>query len=327
MKSLTRELTSLQAEMYARHAGFRRHASSRAAIASGIRKFLAEAKRTGHVEVLFEGERIRAALLLARIPAFFGGKKLRPSGRLLALGGDRVAQRWLRTKLLERRAFFNEDTLLQLDGELRSLLPTLARCGVHVHSLILSGDPGASLRALERHYRELDWESTIDFRVERIRTTAQAAAILRIIREEFTRNPQFGSFLATPIYLKRERARLLEECRQPYGKYTTYVILDRTNRVRGAFGFERRPRASRVGQTNAGVFLDFGRDIQGRGLARRAYATMFRRMIELGIRVYIGGTAQKPVLKLSRLMGRPRFEYAMSGGRPYFPLRYFRYPK
>jgi hypothetical protein len=65
--------------------------------------------------------------------------------------------------------------------------------------------------------------------------------------------------------------------------------------------------------------------IQGHGLLKLMYAVLLKRLIELDVRVMNGGTAQKPVLKLSKTMKRPLFTYLLKNGRAYFRPGYFGY--
>ncbi len=326
-RALARELARLRATMFTAYPFWRNNAESRGEIARDVAKTLRAAMRVPPrdraIELLWEGSRLRAAVVLAHMPPFYSRRSRRTCGLVLAMPDDLAALRWTRAALRRQRALLRRHAFVQIDGRLTSLLPEFARSGAHVHAAILVGDPRASLRALRQKYGKRGWEAFPDLRMEPIRKLAHAREGAEIVRREFTRNPQFGAFVSHPDNVRRDYLMLRAEVRA--AKPTHYVILDRDDRVRGFFGFDMRKR-SFFGRKTSGVEFAFDRSIQGLGLAPIAYATMFEEMIRRGIRVYLGGTAQPPVLKLARLMKRELFGYAIEGEAPYFSRRYFRYP-
>lgn len=322
--TLANELTVLQAKLLARHRLCRDNAMARGAIARETRETLALARRDGAIELLRGPRgRLRAALILAYAPAFYAPRIRRTKALIVALPEDRAALAWVRLALRRHRELLSRDALIQLDGKLSALLPTLEQLGSTIHANILAGDPWTGLRALRHRYGALDWDQVPGLRVEKLRTLAQVRACVALVKSEFGRNPRFGAFVASPENLARNRRKLLGSLRT--GLPATFVILDGRDRVKGYFGHDFRPR-SRFGRPTAGVELCFDRSIQGRGLSAYAYATLLESMIARGARLYLGGTSQPPVLKLARLMQRDLLAYALDSERPFFPRRYFRYP-
>lgn len=316
-------LAEIQEKMLRRNRYCSINAESRLEARCRIRSLLRLARKRGAIEILWRGSKPRAAVILAYATPYYSNRTLRTQGQILVDSGDRVAMAWVKKTLLKHEPLIRKRAFIQLHPSLGALLPVFESCHAYLHAIILAGDPRVSLKTLERRYGALDWSNVRGLHLETLKTREQLKQMLGIIRREFNRNPQFGSFVGSRDNLQRAYRKFLVELKRR--RPTTYVILDANRKVQGYFAFDPR-RRSFLGRKTCGVELAFDQKIQGRGLAPFAYATMFREMIRRNCRVYLGGTSQPPILRLSRLMRRELVGYALEGQKPYFPRRYFQFP-
>jgi predicted N-acetyltransferase YhbS len=318
-KALGRALGDLTLAQRARCWPLADEAKLRAGLRKSHTDFLKSARKRGLVEVMGGRARPRAAYLIVYEPPFFGGPRT-PVARIYARPGDAVARRWLLRTIAAHAAWFAEPGFfLGVPGCHRALLPALVRLGLGVETVIPCGDVDRSLARLKRRYGDLAWPEASGIALRPLRTKADIAALVRITRQEFGRNPQYGREMASPRFLAFAEKLWRKAIRANAG---TEWVLVRRGKVVGHFGFHHQARGP-FGRPFAGVGLTFDRVAQGKGLAKHAYWTMLTRMRELGVEDYQGGTAQGPVLKLARLMGRRPIAYLLRPEPAAFPLSHF----
>jgi hypothetical protein len=226
----------------------------------------------------------------------------------------------MRERLAEHAPTLRRDASVHISRRDADLLVDLERIGLHVSSIALAGEPRRALRRLRRSYGELEWVG-VDCRP--LETRRQVSAIAALLREEFSRNPQFGDFVPSRRFLSAHSTVLRGEIECASGNQW---VLVHGSKVVGHFGFSYIPRSS-FGQPIGAFGVTLHRDVQGMGLAKVAYATMLERMVKLGIRMVLGMTSQPPVMHLSAIMGRSLFGYELRAGRAWFPREHFCYPR
>lgn len=231
---------------------------------------------------------------------------------------DAVNFRWARGCLKKHAHLFHEGTSIMLDAFYSPLLPAFARLGFPIETILLNGKPKVALRALEKRYGALEWPRHKGLKL-RLMRRGDIEDALRLFRHEFTRNPHFGRICATPEYLHNFRAKLYEKIRAKCK--CDWVVYD-GKRLVGHFAFTRQgSNAFFAGQ--AGMSLVFDAALQRQGLSKYAYATMLRRMLELKVTQFNGGTAQPGVIRLAKLMKRPLLCYVLRKGEAAFPASHF----
>jgi hypothetical protein len=347
---LVRELLELTALTFRQipytHRAFTRtgrlKASSRKLIQTRLERQVQACHRPGAVLELFWDEpgasprskRLLGAFCVFEAKTFYDGTPERLVRLHLRLGPLEPAAnrakilRWARAMLAKHQKQIRPPRLkMILDWPARILLRECvsrgaSKGGLYIDSVVLLGDTRQALGALRRKYGLLKkFPQRLGLRVEPLRTRKQASECLRILKAEFTRNPQFGWFVATPGFLKMQEREYLASIRAKDGPYN-FVILSRDGRIVGEFGFHPNP-SNPFGATLGSMGFNFAPEIQGNGLAKYAYAQLLRELAKRRIPIFLGGTSQPGVLKLAKVMKRVPVSLELYPGKGFFPSRHF----
>lgn len=282
--------------------------------------FMAPQNKSITEKLLSPSGSCRASIKFSEKKAFYSSKEKRLTCETFFSSNDTVAVRWIRLHLKKHRALFDKGVFLQLPANQRSILPDLARLGSRVHSVIYGGNSRVALGTLRKKYGHLSWQQNTflpGLEITPLCTEFQVREVMKIIKTEFTRHPEFGWFVASREYLTHETKQLNRQrkTREPMN----YVIM-KNGKILGEYGFEL---SKRNGKKTASLALNFSREIQGHGLSKIAYQHILQRMIEMKIETFSGGTSQKPVMKLATIMKRPVVSYSLKPGRVFFRRNYF----
>jgi len=320
---LLSELACLRISTLKYHDSLKNGLRAREFVTSILRKLLTDAEKSGVIEVLrdLKTGSARAAFILAFETPFYS-TKLAPTARLILRHGEQVSDDWIRTLLKKHRAFFTSEFVMLLDAQNLNFLEDLSSLNIHIESVILAGEPRKAILSLKKKYGNLKWEKYTEFPGRELRTAKEVDAVMKTLKREFTRDPQFGWFVASKAFLARERKMLNRERKKPLA--THFIIINDRGNIAGHFGFEI-DQNNIFGHRMASMALNFDQSIQGKGLAKLAYFLLLKKMIKLKIGIFQGGTSQKPVLALSRTMRRLLVSYAMKKGKPHFLREYFLY--
>lgn len=195
-----------------------------------------------------------------------------------------------------------------------------ADLGLGVDAIVLLGDPHRALAALvDRYDPPLDL-AAYGLTAGPLRDDAEADAIIDLTRRVFTRWPDWCWFGATPHALARARTDLLLSLDADPGSELGEVIR-RDGHAVGHIGLAVEADHALWG-TLTGVDLLLAPSEWGRGLVKSLYRRALVRMVERGVHVFKGGTAQPPVIGLARLMQRPLIGVLLRPGAPFAPAHY-----
>lgn len=265
--------------------------------------------RSGHSSFLRRAGKLKAGLLVVEEdhPQLGLKRMFLPDYEVT----DRAALSWSKKQLLSWAPGFKTGDSVFLPAAYRGLLPLLLKQGFHIESVMLEGDPARALRAAKKF-------PDVDLGRLKVRKVAarDIPAIQLIHKVEFGRNPHFGSFCASPGFLRNLKKEILLELRQ---ETHSHYVFTRKGKVLGYF-------ATSAHGPHAGITFAFSRAIQGRGLVKHAYLILLTDMVAKGAKLFRGGTAQPAVLRLGKKMGRKLTVYMLEYGPGHFPAEHFRYP-
>lgn len=181
------------------------------------------------------------------------------------------------------------------------LLKEFERHGVYLSCVIIDGNVKQSLKRLERKYPSLRIQrENLDFQIRPMKSASDVEAAIKIIKKEFSRNPQFGWFVTHPSFLNEIRKEMKAGMKK---KYTHDWVIVKKGKVLGQFGYT--PTKAFDGKTKTASFgLNFSQAAQNQGLAKHAYQLMLTELAKQKYVYYCGGTAQPGVMKLAKIMGR-----------------------
>lgn len=176
-----------------------------------------------------------------------------------------------------------------------------ADLGLGVDSVVLVGAPAPALAALIDRYDPPADLTAWDLTAGPLRDEAEVDAALALKHRVFAAHPEYCWFGAHPRFLARERADLLLRLDDPTDELGEALRHD--GRLVGLVGLHVEDDDPCWGRV-AGVDLTLDPTLWGRGLAKTLYRRGLTRLVERGVQVFKGGTAQPPVLGLGRQMGR-----------------------
>ena len=313
--SLPLQWTELRARTHARHSCSAGSGPARDAIRAVLDERLADADV---VETLVSGGRLRAGVALCPEERSWFGVPL-VHWLVDCDPDDAEAVRWTIARLGELSGRAGPDLYMQLDAANHALLPAARALQAHVSSLILLGRPAPCLeRLLDGRPARLP----PGVRFAPMAGVAHVEEVLDLKRRYFSVHPEHGWFIAGEPNLARERRDLIESFA---AAEATRWIVARGDEVLGVVGF-RLDRASPFWGCVAGMDLTLDPSLHGRGVGRAAYALMLRRMVDLGVDVFKGGTSNPAVLHLARRMRRPLLAWEIRHGAPALPASHFEYP-
>ncbi|MFC2171761.1 GNAT family N-acetyltransferase [Acidobacteriota bacterium] len=244
--------------------------------------------------------------------------------------GDLEAQAWGADMLCDWIPRLDDSFVLMLDPVYRSLLPTVTQAGLRVQALLLHGRPEEALRAIggpPNRERLLD-EGGLS--IEPLSSSEQVEHLVRLRHRYFTTHPQHSPMSTQRQIDESQQAQINEFVRKKLLKSvqtksdTQFVVLQGTE-VMGGFGLILHEHNPTLGFC-AGVEIFLDPSVHGRGVGTLAYRILLQRMIELGVRVFKGTTANPAVIHLARKMKRRlRGWKLVPGSCPEIP-EYFDYP-
>ncbi len=277
---------------------------------SGVSEFLRHPK----------SGKLRAALFVFEGKPFYSKTAKEHACRVHADPKDPVALAWLRRKIRTHRKSLKRKKLrFSLEWPLRSVASAVFKSGLYLDSLVLLGDVRIARRELKRRYGVI--EIPKPFRIVPLERR-HIDSVLRHQKRLFRANPQFGWFVATPEFLKMQRAEFLAGLKARRKTGPRDFVIFKGKELVGQFGVDINPEPI-FGQPTGGMGLFFGLEAQGKGLAKVAYSILLKELDRKGIRLFHGGTSQPPVLKLSKLMKRTPVALEFFEGKGYFPKSHF----
>lgn len=288
---------------------------TRAFIERGYFAILREA--AGELHTDFDGDRLRGYMMVWRQPTSWYGAPV----QYCALDfdwKDPWAVMWATQKLLELRPLLDEDCELMLSARYASILGVALGTGFGIDSVILLGDPSESLQQLMRRYEPPSMLAHINLDIRPIASRREVDHIIRLKRDYFTAHPEYCWFGAHDDHLEHHRAELEEAVLSrravqrgeiPPSNTQLWVIY-RERTFLGNFSYTAQSESPLWGHS-AGLEIMLHPRIQRRGVVKSVYRIMLESMIERGVSVYKGGTAQPAVMGLGVLMKRPLFSWVL----------------
>jgi hypothetical protein len=279
------------------------------------RGFIEMAMAKGICRPFYKNEKLKAIFLIGEVP-FAPGFSL--YWGIIESDGSREAGKWLIERLKENRSFMTENSILEMPVHLRGLIPHLYRLGYFIDSVRTIGDATIALPRLLSHKRAQVDIKDHGLTVSRLKSISELRQIREIEKREFKRNPKFGWFQSTEGWLTHATNRRRENMSD---KTIPMFVFKKGNRVVGFFAGTPDSRYFRP--RILGIEFVFDRSIQGKGLSYIAYRVLLEAMLEHGSKFFLGNTAQSPVMKLSKLMGRRPMSYSLRFGKAAFPHSHF----
>lgn len=289
----------------------------RAELQKHSKKFMAKAEKNGWWDVLYAKDGRMLAFIAGwdeRHP--FWNHLLRPI-EVYRRRGSKRALLWIDEKLRERRTFLNSRTEIHIPSGDRGLGRILLKNGFAIETVILIGEVNKSYRRLMQKKKPEKDLLAYGYSVSFLQEKKEVLQALPIEKNEFGRNPQFGWFLALPEVQRKRRKILMSAIRKGH----TIVIKDKNEKVKGIVDFP--VHSSEFYGDCGGVGLVLARELQGRGFAKIIYRILLEEFRRKKIKYFKGGTSQRPVMKLGKLMGRESISYVLRYGKGYFSPEYF----
>lgn len=216
--------------------------------------------------------------------------------------GDKKALLWIEKQLAHLVPYL----VHEIDGVIYpwqlSLMPKLKKYKIFPASFTLLGEVDLALALLKKKYpkEELSFSPASKIKVVTPSTRQEADDYIEIIRSEFTRNPQFGSFVAHPSFIKflRNEFYISLKKRRP-----NFFVFKRGEKVVGGVEYSIKKKTL-GGRRHAGVGVNFEKSVQGMGYSKIAYRVVLEELKRQKVHLFSGGTAQVGVMKLGRVMNR-----------------------
>ncbi len=237
--------------------------------------------------------------------------------------GDRNALNWVGARLNEQKEILRQGSDGAIDPWQSPLIPNLRRIGIYPTSITLKGEVSLALKRLRFHYGKKLLQPLAAHRltIEPAKTNADIEGYIRVIKREFTKNPQFGTFVAEPSFLNGLRTELNKSLEQ---KQDRLWVVRRGKKILG--GVDYSPISPDLNGKNRVSFgVNLAQELQGKNVARCLYATVLAELEKNKVVAFRGGTAQPGVMRLSKIMGR-RFDGILveSSKKSLFPKNHFR---
>ncbi len=276
--------------------------SARKAIRHFLRGHLKNANAANDLDLLWDGDRLRAGLFHTFQSAGWHGAPAQLVVAEVAVG-DPEATTWLLSQFKRRADAFGRDVELDVIGYQPRLWDGLLALGFGVEAVTLVGQPAVALERLLAACNPSQ-DPGPGLRLEPVHTQNQVDAIVALRKRIFSAAPQYCWFGSNPSYLAGEHVGLLK--RLETQDRLSKVLLNTQDQVVGYFAtdVEDSPHWGR----SSGMDLLIAPEYQGRGLIKVAYRVLLEALVEVGSRVFKGGTSQPAVLSLGQLMGRQLHE-------------------
>lgn len=290
-----------------------------AAQRSSTASFFEMCKKNGFVETLYDKQKMLGCFAL--VNNFQTVFPLTPQVCFLAIKkSDKKLLRWLRRVFQRHKNEFDKEKIeIWIKPAFSFLVPHLEKMGFHIETVLLMGKPRKALKQLTQKRIVPSTLNHLGLEIRPIQPK-DVAAVIKIFRAEFCRNPQYGWFCGLPDYLNH-RAKEFRKNINKSDKAFVRVITNKSGKVVGVFSavFQDDPVYERRGGTE----LIFDQSIQGHGISKTAYRLMLEWLVEKNVTVFQGGTSQAPVLKMGRVMKRVPSMYIMRWGKGFFKSSHF----
>lgn len=321
MSTLLDELTALRLATLQRHAAFRvESAQAQAQVQAALRTALTHLE-DGRGELLVRRDaasgHLIAAVGLYEVARGWHGHRAQ-LGVVEHVPGDPAAIAFVCEALRELCPQFDPQ---HLELSISAAYPEVRRCllelGVGIDSVDLLGEPRRALARLVARYDPPRSLEHLGLRIERLRDPALAAETVALQLDFFRRHPEYCWFYAYPGFAERQAESLAEQL----DSNLHYVIRTTRGELGGSFCASLEPDNALWGYT-AGMDLMLCEALHGQGIAKTIYRILLEGLVERGVEVFKGGTAQPAVLGLARLMKRPLLNILMRLGTRFAPSHF-----
>lgn len=313
---------------------------TRAFIERGYRKIHQEGGGTLHTH--FEGEVLKGYVMIWRQNLTWYGSPV----QYCALDFDWTdpgSVIWATQKLLEVRPLLGDDCELMLSARYASILGVALSTGLGIDSVILLGAPQHSLDRLNERYEPESHLHMLNLDIRPAHSRREVDHIIRLKQDYFTAHPEYCWFGAHEEHLRQHRLELersvilskrgrnrvdigrsrqlrathfeqeqaeSEPSSETHAQSTQLWVIYRERTFLGNFSYTVQS-ANPLWGHSAGLEIMLHPLIQKKSVVKTVYRVMLESMIERGVEVYKGGTAQPAVMGLGKLMGRPVFSWVM----------------
>jgi predicted N-acetyltransferase YhbS len=278
-------------------------------LCSEIRK----AKKNGLFECFIVGKKTRALILTYGEKDQFFGLKTRP-WIFICKPDDKIAYQWIVRWMKAHQKLLSKDSNVFLPSSYGKIVPSLEKTGFSIDSIILDGQVKVALSRLMKKKNPSRDLQHLGLNIRKMKKS-DISAILKINKEEFSKNPQFGWFVATPAFLKQHKKDLNRILKQ---KDHSHYIIEKGEKVLGHFGSD-----AKRGDAHGGLSLTFSGKIQGKGIAKTAYRILLEDLKRKKVKTFRGGTAQPAVMKLGKILDRKLAFILMRFTKGYFRKKHF----
>ncbi|MGZ3689038.1 MAG: hypothetical protein ACXVBW_12105 [Bdellovibrionota bacterium] len=314
-----KEMVALRLAAFRMNPYFREGRKTRAWLIKSYGESCAQASKSGVVESLYSprGD-LLAGFVLAPSHCQMTGRK-NHAATIDLVASSRVARSWV-LQMMKKHGTACKELEMRLMWPYRELAIGMEKLGFRVEAVVQVGEVVRAKALMERKYGKLDerdWPTGLSS--ARLSSRAEVEGMLRLDRQQFTKNPQFGWFVTHPEFVRRQRKDLRAIASKPN---TTHFLLLEKGKVVGFFGATLlldNPMLGRMGS----IMICLDSRLQGKGLSPICYQILLREMKKRRVRVFSGGTAQGPVMHLGNAMKRHPLSLMVRTGKPWFKARYF----
>ena len=291
------EIARLWEQELRTHRAFAAGTRARAALERLCLGALERARHCGDIRVFAPDGEARAVLICGAHDSEVFGSTV-DELKVHFAPGDEVARRWVEVQLPSLSWASDRTHTMSLAATHHALLPALLYHGLGIDSVELLGNTQTSLtRLVERYDPPGDFQAAGLRYVPLREDLLEAATALR--ETVFSRLPEYCWFGASEGHLRSYRTRMATELRGPH----LWFALLEADRVVGVFGSSISPHNPLWGPRGGLEFI-FDEKFCGRGLVKTAYRIGLEGLIDAGLPVYKGATAQPAVMSLGQLMER-----------------------
>ena len=285
----------------------------------------------GELHTDYQGDRLRGYMMIWRQATSWYGAPV----QYCALDFDWTdpsAVMWATQKLLELRPLLNDDCELMMSARYSTILGVALGTGFGVDSVILLGDPRLSHQRLIELHNPPTLLAHLNLDIRPIASRREVEHIIRLKRDYFTAHPEYCWFGAHEEHLKHHRAELESAAlrsRRPRrdgeeDHPTRLWVIYRERTFLGNFSYTAQSSSPLWGHS-AGLDIMLHPLIQQQGVVKTVYRIMLESMIERGVEVYKGGTAQPAVMGLGKQMERPLFSWVLRKHTAFAPDHFSQY--
>jgi hypothetical protein len=242
-----------------------------------------------------------AAVLITPVPVEFQPRMLERKFMIVSMPGDRGSLKWAESVLEENESLLGKRCFGKIECWQAALIPWFERKGIGMRSVLLHGDVDRSLKRLRAHYGNSlrkPFESE-GLHIAPARTNQDIDNYIRIIKAEFSKNPQFGAIVNEPKFLKF--ARIDQQNGLKQGNPPLLIYKGKT--LLGGLDLLGQP-AGLDGKNRAAFGMNLSSKIQGKGFSRALYEIILLELRKRGFKVYVGNTGQPGVMRIGKIMGR-----------------------